>query len=510
MKQPLCQQCLNRRRFLGVTAAGLAGAGLGWPGRLRAAASEPWDPEQPLVIGGEKLKVQPVFMYTTFEKKEKTSWKSWSDINTKEAAAAEAERISKELAKLAAGAGFPLDLRPLFSVSSIQEARQVHDQDYDVLLLYPATGSAGQLTACFPPKPEKDLVIFVRHQSGPTYYWYEALSTRLLKKGTPEELAQNSARSHGGPTVRDVVVDDYAELGWRLRALAGLKSFVGRRVVALGGPGGKYDSEAPRVAREKYRLDIVNATYDDLTRHIQTARRDDRLMAQAQQWTRRYLAIPGTTLETQTQFVTNAFLLYVIFKDWMREQEATAFTIGSCMNTVMPIAETTACLTLSWLNDEGTAAFCESDFVIIPAGLLLHAVARRPVFLCNSTFPHQGVVTCAHCTAPRRMDGHKYEPARIMTHYESDYGAAPKVAMPVGQEVTVVDPEYATGRWVGFKATIRANPFHAICRTQQDLQIQGDWQRLLAEARDSHWMLAYGDWLQELGYASGKIGIRVA
>jgi hypothetical protein len=510
MKQPMCQRCLNRRRFLGVTAAGLAGAGLSWPGRLRAASPEPWDPDRPLAIGGEKLRVQPILMYTTFEKKEKTSWKSWSDINTRQAATEEAGRISKELATLAAGAAFPLDLRPLISVSSIAEARQVHEQDYDVLLLYPATGPAGQLTACFPPKPDKDVVLFVRHQSGPTYYWYEALSTKLLKKGTPEEQAQNSARNHGGLTVRDVVVDDYAELTWRLRALGGLKNFVGRRIVALGGPGGKYDGEAPRVARENYRLDIVNVAYDDLTRRIQAARRDEQVMARAQQWTRQYLAMPGTSLETQAQFVTNAFLLYVIFKDWLREHQATAFTIGSCMNTVMPIAETTACLTLSWMNDEGTAAFCESDFVIIPPGLMLQAAARRPVFLCNSTFPHQGLVTCAHCTAPRRMDGKKYEPARILTHYESEYGAAPKVEMTLGQEVTVLDPEYATGRWVGFKAVIKANPFHAICRTQQDLQIQGDWQRLLGEARDSHWMLAYGDWLREVAYAAGKIGVRMA
>ena len=46
-------------------------------------------------------------------------------------------------------------------------------------------------------------------------------------------------------------------------------------------------------------------------------------------------------------------------------------------------------------------AFCESDFVIIPAGVLLHYVAGKPVFLHNSTFPHDGIVTCAHCTAPR-------------------------------------------------------------------------------------------------------------
>jgi hypothetical protein len=178
------------------------------------------------------------------------------------------------------------------------------------------------------------------------------------------------------------------------------------------------------------------------------------------------------------------------------------------MNTVIPMSDTTACLTLGWLNDEGLLAFCESDFVIIPPGILLHYVAGKPVFMHNSTFPHKGIVTCAHCTAPRRMDGKRYEPARIMTHYESDFGAAPKVEIPVGQQVTFIDPQYATGRWLGMKGIVRDNPFLPICRSQQDVEILGDWKRLVAETRDSHWMMAYGDHLRELGYAAWKLGIR--
>jgi hypothetical protein len=80
--------------------------------------------------------------------------------------------------------------------------------------------------------------------------------------------------------------------------------------------------------------------------------------------------------------------------------------------------------------------------------------------------------------------------------------------MTLGQEVTFIDPEYSTGRWVGFKGTIRANPSHDICRTQQDVEIQGDWKKLLGEVRDSHWVMAYGDWVKEIGYAARRLGLK--
>jgi hypothetical protein len=179
-----------------------------------------------------------------------------------------------------------------------------------------------------------------------------------------------------------------------------------------------------------------------------------------------------------------------VFKDLLREHDAPAFTIRGCMGTILPIAQTTPCLSLSLLNDEGLMAFCESDFVIIPAGILLHYVCGRPVFLHNSTFPHHGLVTCAHCSAPRRWDGSTTSP-QITTHYESEYGAAPKVEMPVGQQVTFLDPEYSTGRWLGFTGVVKSNPSYEICRSQQDVAIQGDWEAG-QQVHDSHWM-AYGD-----------------
>lgn len=468
-------------------------------------AHDEWNPSNPFLLWGDPLRIQPVLMYTVARRREKTSWRSWGGVLSEETAAEEVERISKELRSLSENAEFPLEILPPKKVKSSEEAAQALTSDHDVVLVYPASGSGRLLQACVPS--EGDAIIFVRHRSGPIYYWYEALSVAYLDTG--DEGSERRGPPRLGKThVDDVVVDDYEDVLWRLRALHGVKNLIGARIVALGGVWGKYAADAPQIAREKHKLEIIEISYDEVARRIQSAMADRSSVSRAERWTDTYLSLPSTSLKTDRQFVVNAFLLYRVFKDLMRENRAPAFTIKACMSTILPISRTTACLSLSLLNDEGLLAFCESDFVVIPAGILLRHISGKPVFLHNSTFPHKGIATCAHCTAPRRMDGMNYEPATILTHEESDYGAAPKVEIPIGQEVTFIDPEYTTGRWVGMRGNVEDNPFYAICRSQQDVRIQGKWKKLIREVRDSHWMMVYGDHLKEAGYAARKMGIR--
>ena len=499
----MCCHDMSRRTFVIGTGAAVA-AGMA-ASKAAAQTGEPWpagywDSERPYQRDNRPLRVLPVLMYRTPTPREARSWKSWGGVQTPEAAAEEVNRISGELAALQEEADFPVEVLPVVKVKEESETARVRKQEADLVILYPAAGSGQMLRDCV---QGRDAIVFVRHRSGPVYYWYEALSTRYLEK--------TDAPPHEGATaplsVHDVVVDDTAELLWRMRAVRAVRNTRGTRVLALGGPWGKYAAEAPEVAREKYGLEVIDLPYDDIAPRLAAMLEDEARLRLARQWTDAYLNLPGTTLDTKREFVVNGFLLYGLFKDLMREHHAGAFTIKDCMSIILPMAKTTACLTLGLLNDEGLLSFCESDFVIIPAGILLHHIARKPVFLHNSTFPHKGVVTCAHCSSPRRFNGGRYEPTRVMTHYESEYGAAPKVDIPVGQKVTFIDPEYATGRWVGMTGSVEDNPLLDICRSQQDVRIDGDWRKLLDEVRDSHWVMCYGGYLREAGYAARKLGV---
>lgn len=177
------------------------------------------------------------------------------------------------------------------------------------------------------------------------------------------------------------------------------------------------------------------------------------------------------------------------------------------MSAIIPMAQTTACLPLSVLNDAGYLAFCEADFVAIPAAMLLANISGRPAFFAAPGFPHEGLITLAHCSAPRKMDGQQAAPARIMTHFESDFGAAPRVQMQVGQAVTMVVPDFASQRWLGLLGEIQANPFLAICRSQVDVRFQAP-SLLVAERMPGYrWVLGYGDYRREIGYALRRVPI---
>ena len=425
----------------------MAGGVLGTPASSPRVAegSRPeigdWDPDKPQVVTAKKLVVQPLLRHELESWKPQQSWRNWGGVHTKETVAEEVQRISRELQQLAADAEFPLEILPVATASTDAEGANVRDSSSaDVLILY----AAG---ATFPGP------LHLRETTQP-HLRAAPLGARLRlvrerQQPVPQNAGQRLPVQPGPQLLRglasdDIVVDDYQEILWRLRALSGVKNFLGSRAVTIGKASGKGCPRAPELCRTKYQMDLVEVPYADLEKRIALRREDAALHdAKARQWTKRYVTQPNVTLKTHPQFVHNCFLLYTVFKDLMREHNAQSLTIQGCMRTVMPIAETTACLSLSLLQDEGYIAFCESDFSCHPAGVLLRYVSGRPVFMHNPTFPHNGVVTCAHCACPRRMDGARYEPLEILTHYESDYGAATKVLMAPGTEVTIINPDYA-------------------------------------------------------------------
>jgi hypothetical protein len=491
---------MTRRKFVRMTGTSALGtvalSGLSW------SVLNSIPPEEKASDKRKPLVVKPILTYEVPERRPQTSWRSWGGIQTEKDAGEEVTRIQAELKALSSQADFPVNFLPVASVRRTEDLNRIGDLDSgDLFLIYAAGGGMDMFDTL--NKMGKDIIFFCRYKSGPVYLWYEIISPRYLRQHT-DRLAVK------GIDEDDVVIDSQDELLWRLRALCGLKNTVSSRILAIGGPGAWSQplDVVMKEVQEKYKLDIQTISYDELGRLITEARSDNSMVTNAKNRSDKYLQDTGIKLETNRKFVENCFVLEDILKRLMEKFNCRAVTINNCMGTIMPLAETSACLTLSLLNDGGYLAYCESDFVVVPVGILLANISGKPAFLNDPTYPHNKIITLAHCTAPRRMDGKKLEPARILSHFESDYGAAPKVEMLIGQTVTNVMPDFEFSRNVGLAGKIIDNPFHDICRSQIDVSFNCDSKKVAEQMPGFHWITVYGDYIKETGYALKKIGIK--
>ena len=492
---------LSRRTFLAM--GGVVVGGLTWTGLQSglfaddASASSPIgspNPRTPLIV-------KPVLLHDLPQRREKTSWRNWGGVDSPEAAEEEVQRIRGELAVVKQKADYPIDFLDVQKVTNVDQLSPDHPdvKGCDLILLYGAGYPINGIQNF-----GKDVIIFQRWRSGPVYYQYEGVSARFLRQHRDVQSVPNIKEE-------DVVTDELSELDWRFRALCGLKNTMNAKIVTIGGASAFANGDAEggvvNVVRKVWNFQYNDVSYDELGKLIQEAMADAKTVERAKKRAQEYLKIPGTKLETSMECFENNFVLDDVFRLLMKRVGTNLITVNSCMGAIMR-SNTTACYTLTTLNDDGYLAFCESDFVVIPAGVLLGNISGKPVFLCNPTYPSNGVITVSHCTAPRKMNGKTHDPVRIVTHYESDYGAAPWVQAPIGTETTHLLSAFSTGRQAGFKGTVVDVPFRKICRTQFDIRYNFPDELLMNNLIGFHWMTCYGDYRKEVGYALRRIGIQ--
>ncbi len=487
---------ISRRVFLqGMGTVSLALADVG----PAAAQSPPAKPAGAVVQPfprGVALRVKPILVYDVPVPKEMASWRNYGGITTAEAAQAEGSRIEQELHELKRKADFPVEFQKPELLNSQSKLSQLATGDADLFVVY----AAGFCTE-WPLKTP--MIMFVRHRTSPFYLGYEIAHWRFLRQ-------DGDLFALKGYDTDDVIVDSYDEMLWRLRAIYGLKSARGTKMLTVGGLSA-YSSEAqengPRVAREVWGYEFVDVTNEEFARRLAAARTDPNVVREVEAQTWNLLKMPSVKLETERKYVFNSYMALHVCRQLLQETGASNFGFSQCMgHEQISMLDTPPCFVLSLANDEGHTAYCHTDLSHTMPGVLLRWTASRPTFVCNSHYPNDGTFLVAHCQAPRRMNGQDYEPATIMTHYESDYGAACKTHYTKGQVVTVIIPNLRCTKWQGFRGTIVDSPSYPACRSQMEISVDGDWRRLLREMEGFHTQIVYGDYTREVGYALKKLG----
>ena len=433
------------------------------------AAIEPWDPDQPPIVTGRPLRVQPVLAHDVMAPREKTSWRSWGDIVNEQAAAEEMRRIAGGIERSGGQGGLPAGVLAHGQGDDRRAGGAISRKAISTWSCCTPPRTPGCSAPAVPP-----IRSATRSSSSGTSRAPPITATSAWERATsrcPRPSCGNATAptTTAAVTLDDVVVDDYDEVLWRL---AGPLRPEELHWAADAGPGralGKWDPAPPMSPAQRYKLDIVPIEYKELA---VPAGRDPGGWEAPGAVRRLDRSLPGHAGHeagneegVRPAGVRRLHRVPAV----VAGVQGPAITVASCMGTIFGVANTAACMPLSWLNDEGYIAFCESDFVVMPPGILLHYITGKPVFMHNSTFPHKAMVTCAHCTAPRRMDGKQlragadHDPLRVRFRGRAQGRNADRAGGLRRSARNTRSPDGSASR--GSSATTPATPSAAASRT---------------------------------------------
>ncbi len=154
--------------------------------------------------------------------------------------------------------------------------------------------------------------------------------------------------------------------------------------------------------------------------------------------------------------------------------------------------QTTGCLALAHLNDQGIIAGCEGDLVATVTMLWLHRLIGKLPWMANPSRIDldRGILSLAHCTVPRSVSG----AYRLRSHFESGLGVGIQGTMPRGPVTLARIGGARMERLRVIDGDLLRNTDHPDqCRTQVEIDVGRDrLQDLLAQPLGNHLVVVSG------------------
>lgn len=186
-----------------------------------------------------------------------------------------------------------------------------------------------------------------------------------------------------------------------------------------------------------------------------------------------------------------AMRLYRAIRRIVDEDRLTGLTL-SCFR-LLEETDTTGCLALALLNDEGIPAACEGDLQAIFTMLAVKAMTGKESFMGNPSLvnTHTNEVVLAHCTIGLKLTDRFV----LRSHFETKKGIGIQGLAPTG-EVTLVkcggeclDEYYLT------TGTLTENTNYLnLCRTQVRIQLNSSADYFLKNPLGNHHIVLQGNY----------------
>ncbi len=189
-----------------------------------------------------------------------------------------------------------------------------------------------------------------------------------------------------------------------------------------------------------------------------------------------------------------ALRTYNAFKKVAKDNDLSGFTVR-CFDLLKPL-ETTGCVGLALLNDEGITSACEGDVAAMLSMHIVRLLTGQTSFQANPSRidPSENTAVLAHCTIPLSMT----ERFRLDTHFESGTGIAVKGELSTG-DVTVFRMSADLEHFFVSDGIILKNLDEKdLCRTQILVRFDSDVSELLKHPCGNHHIVFYGHHSDEI------------
>lgn len=176
----------------------------------------------------------------------------------------------------------------------------------------------------------------------------------------------------------------------------------------------------------------------------------------------------------------------------VRAHQLSALTLR-CFD-ILTSEQTTGCLALAKLNDDGVTAACEGDVPAMLSMLMVRAMANKASFMANPSRVSEKSVTFAHCTCPPTI----LRQYSLKTHFESGKGLAIAGEFAAGI-FTVCRFDFANNKYALATGKSVVYEFSSsLCRTQITLEMQGAADYFLVNPLGNHHILVPGDFSDKI------------
>ena len=202
------------------------------------------------------------------------------------------------------------------------------------------------------------------------------------------------------------------------------------RILVIRGPQGTAAACSPEQVKTKLGTEMIPVSVEEtLKAHEAVSLKDAEAEAQ-----RYWLSKAKKVVEPTKEEVINSARFYLAVKNLMMEKGAQAVTSSNCMGEPAK-----GCLTFSKLGDLGLVGACEGDMDSTLTMLMFGYAFGVPGFITDPVFDTaSNALIHFHCTCSTKMAGPKSrrQPFTIRTQSDSERGVSLDVEMPLGQAVT--------------------------------------------------------------------------